>query len=218
MIKILAIIARIADLLPDNLAYWLAHLVATRDELPPGDTRRTLIVPVAHGATGTRLTRGAEATARKVAQLAVVYPNSIVAFGSFTGGNERLETELKKKAFCNADSRHYGGATSTIDEPLGAIRVTPGESFERVIVVTDEAHSFRGGKIIFPAFFPDVPVMVSLVPLRATIDPESPMETYHNPWKALIFQVLPTPIYWWWARKGPEYLASKAGFHQPIAR
>lgn len=219
MIKILTLIAYLADLiLPDSLAYSLAALVSTKDKLPEGDGKRTLIIPVAHGATGARLTKGGKAVAYKVRRLLINHPQSVIAFGSFTGGDQELEKREKSKLFGTADSRYYGGVTSTIDEPVGALKVTSGEKFERIIVVTDEAHSFRGGRIIFPTFFPDTPVIVSVVPLRATIDPESPMETYHNPWKALIFQVLPTPMYWWWSRKGYDYLASKAGFHQPISK
>lgn len=219
LIKILAITAYLANLLlPDSLAYWLSSLVSTKDMMPADDGKRTLIIPVAHGATQDRLTKGAEATATTVRQLLNYYTNSVVAFGSFTGGNEEFERRRKYNIFGSGDIRYYGGATSTIDEPLGALMVTEGEKFERVILVTDEAHSLRGGRVIFPTFFPGIPVIVCVVPLRAAVDPESPMETYHNPWKALIFQVLPTPIYWWWARKGAGCLTSKAGFHQPIAK
>lgn len=215
--KILAILAYVANLMPDSWAYALARLVSTKDKLPPSDNLRTLIVPVAHGTTKTGLTLGSMATSRRVYKLLDQFPNSAVVFGSFRGGIVDLEKRLKRATFGHTDVRHYGDAMSTIDEPVGVLRVIGNEKFDRVIFITDESHSYRGGKVIFKTFFPGIPLYVDVIPLKAAVDPESLMENYWNPWKALIFQVLPTPMYWWWSRKGPEYLATKAHFHQPIA-
>lgn len=205
-------------LLPDSWAYRLAEMVSTNDELPlGGDNRKTLIVPVAHGTTEVGLTSGSVATAWRVYQLLRQFPKSTVVFGGFRGGKPELERKLKIEIMRGTDVRYYGTAMSTIDEPVGVLEVIGDEKFDRVIFVTDEAHSYRGGRIIFKTFFPHTPLYVAVVPLKAAVDPRSLMENYWNPWKALIFQVAPTPLYWWWARKGPEYLATKAHFHQPIA-
>jgi hypothetical protein len=218
MEKVLAIFAYLANLiLPDSWAYIFARLVSTKDELPQGDNRKTLIIPVAHGTTGAGLTNGSVATAWRVYELQSQFPASAVVFGSFRGGKTELEKRLKMEIMNGIDVRYYGTAMSTIDEPVGVLGVIGDEKFDRVIFVTDEAHSYRGGKIIFKTFFPDTPLYVAVIPLQAAVDPGSLMENYWNPWKALIFQVAPTPLYWWWARMGPEYLATKAHFHQPIA-
>lgn len=219
MEKILWIIAYVANLiLPDSWAYALAHMVAANDPLPPDNNKKTLIVPVAHGTTKNRLTCGSFNVCSRVNQLLKQFPNSIVVFGSFAGSNIEMEKKLKLEMLASANVHHYGSAMSTIDEPVGVLRLIGDVDFKQVIFLTDEAHSYRGGRIIFTTFFLHTSVYVVAIPLILAVDPGSLMENYRNPWKALVYQVLPTPIYWWWARKGPLYLITKADFHQPVAK
>ena len=204
--------------LPDSWAYALAHVVAANDPLPPGNNKKTLIVPVAHGTTKNRLTCGSFNVCSRVKELLVRFPNSTVVFGSFAGSNIELERKLKLEMLASTNVHHYGSAMSTIDEPVGVLRLIGDADFEQVIFVTDEAHSYRGGRIIFTTFFPHMSVYVVAIPLILAVDPGSLMENYWNPWKALVYQVLPTPLYCWWARKGPLHLMTKASFHQPVTK
>jgi hypothetical protein len=174
---------------------WLAAKWAVNDPLP-----RTcdLLVPVAHGATKDRLSIGAENVARRTAEALTQLRNigqlPFVAFGAFTGSeNPELERTIKLTIFTG---KYIGQVMSTIEECWKVKQGLP-EFFNpaTIVVVTDEAHS-RRCRIVWRTFFPNSDIKIVSVKLADTIDSESPMSAYGNPWKILFFQAAPTPVWW----------------------
>lgn len=198
---------------------WLAEKWAVNDPLPE---ECDLLVPIAHGATPERLTRGAHAVALKTAEVLTQLRDQgqlpFVAFGAFTGSKKpELEMTLKLAFFFG---KYVGHVISTIEECLKVkanlpIFITP----SNIVVVSDEAHS-RRCRIVWKTFFPNAKVSIVSVRITDTIDPESPMWPYREGKLAVLaFQALPTPYFWYLAMRGPKYMATKATrLHQPIAR
>lgn len=215
MVFLLTFFADILNaILPSSLALWLARKWAVNDLLPE---EAHVIVPAAHGAKD-KPTNGAISVTVEVVELRCKYPKAFVAWGTY-GESPNPEVEWKYKRQYFGEQLHYGDVMVSIEECLGVKEVLP-ITFDKpgvvMIFVTDEAHS-RRFKLICKTFFPKADVRVISVPLWTAIDPSSPMGTYHNAWRALILQAAPTPLYWWWARKGPRYLATKKNFGQPVA-
>lgn len=222
MVTLLKIIAWLCDLLlPDALAFWLARRLAVNDSLPEGGGKDTLIVPAAHGTAGwDRASNGAVAVTNMVAKgIAPQFPFAQIYFGVFASGSyheHRLEMLYKLKRMPGAT--FYGEVVSSIEEFLFLMTMLPdGFQPKTLILITDEAHS-RRFKIIARTFFPSVDIRVVAIPLWDAIDTKATMKTYRSAWSALVLQAAPIPLYWWWARKGPRYLTTKAKIHQPTSK
>ncbi|KND49440.1 MAG: hypothetical protein AB198_00630 [Parcubacteria bacterium C7867-003] len=196
---------------------WLAEKWAVNDPLPE---KCDLLVPIAHGATKDRLTRGAEAVARKtttaVTELRDRYQLPFVAFGAFTGSeNPELERALKLKHF---SGKYVGTVMSTIEECLKVRANLPiFVTVSNIVVVTDEAHS-RRCRIVWKTFFPNAKVSILSVKITETVDPESPMEAYDKAWKVLFFQAVPTPLWWLLSLFGQKCLGRLEKLHTPLSK
>lgn len=191
----------------------LARWWAVNDTLPQS---AEWIIPVAHGATETRLTRGAEAVTQITFSLLTHYPHAFCAFGSFTGSPDPEVERLGKATLPR--SSYLGPIVSTIEECLAFKKslgdIEPGT----IIVVTDQAHS-RRCRIVWKTFFPKSDIRICAVSLRSTVDHDSPMTSYRKAWTAMLLQAAPTPFFWYLSLRGPEYMAKWATkIHQPVAK
>ncbi len=194
----------------------LAKLWAVNDSLP---NRVDLIVPVAHGATKSgRVTKGADAVGFITRGLLRLYADQspVVVFGVFSK-SEYPDIEEAFKSMLLPNAIFVKGVVSTIEECLKVkAALAPNFAPKRILVVTDEAHS-RRCRIVWRVFFPDAEIYIVAVPISETKDKESPMLPYHSKWATLIFQALPTPYFWYLAKRGPDYMSSKAeSLHQPV--
>lgn len=199
---------------------WLSNLweVNNEYELPQ---QADLIVPVAHGATDKRLTRGAEAvTEMTVALLRRYKRRPVVIYGAFDCQNAEIEERLKKTAFTAETWKliFIGNVISTIKECWMIKAGLPVEFDPKVIiVVTDKAHS-RRCRMVWRTFFPKAKIYIVAIAIGKTLDRESPMITYHKSWKILLLQAMPTPYFWYLSLRGEAYMQTKADLHQPITK
>lgn len=198
-----------------NLLGRLSEVWSVNDPLP---IRVDLVVAVAHGATNSKLTRGAKAVVHCTRNISSQYQFApIVAYGSF-GGSERPEVEGIRKLteLSEIPNLIYIGLVWSTIEECRRVKESLPEGFlpEVILIVTDQAHS-RRCRVVWRTFFPDSDVRIVSVDLSSTIDPESPMAAYRAKWKALTFQAVPTPFYWFMSLFGESGLLLIEGFHQP---
>ncbi len=219
LVTILTIFADLCNFcLPNSLAEVILKKLAVNDPLPPSKGR-VVIMPVAHGTTiDNRPTAGLKTVVKETYFLATIHyqGKATLIYNAYSQSPDpSIERRFKEDHLGGI----YGGlAESSIDEVVNADEIFSKEGLPDVFIwQTDQAHSIRA-KIILQAFYPDTTVCVRSVLVRDTIDPKSAMGTYHNIWRILILQIAPTPLFWWWSRKGKKYLATKAGFHQPAAK
>lgn len=202
------------------LIEWLARRWSVNDPLPE---QVELLVPVAHGATETRLTRGAQAVANRTAsalsQLKAKGQFPFLVFGAFTGSKNPEIEKLEKLRIIALYGKFVGTVMSTIEECVRVRENLP--KFETkdglprvIVVVTDEAHS-RRCRIVWRAFFPNSTIKIVSVRIADTVDSESPMSAYGNPWKILFFQAAPTPVWWLASLFGEKALLRIGKLHTP---
>jgi hypothetical protein len=214
MIAVLRLIAQLCDLfLPESMALWLAKKWAVNDALPK---TIDLVVPVAPGSTTRRITTGSFMVASEALGIGLDCGANIV-FGSFAGNKDPdVERTVRDIMFQLMRKVYVGRVWSTVEECVAVKKAVGNSAHQNIVIITDEAHS-RRCRMIWRTIFPESKIYIAVVPLVDCVDAESPMETYHSVWKAFVFQVVPTPVFWWWCRKGPDYLATKAaGYHQPV--
>lgn len=198
----------------------LASKWAVNDPLP---RICDLLVPVAHGATGTKLTRGAQAVANRTAsalsQLKAKEQFPFLIFGAFTGSkNPEIEKQEKLRIIAPY-GKFVGTVMSTIEECVRIRENLPKFDTENglprvIVVVTDEAHS-RRCRIVWRTFFPTSDIKIVSVKIADTVDSESPMSAYGNPWKILFFQAAPTPVWWFASLFGEKAMLRIGKFHTP---
>ncbi len=201
----------------------LARIWAVNDSVPEITlhSERLLIAMVAHGATSSRLTYGANAVVQEASKLLhKCMGNPLVAYGSFAGNPEpELETQLKHDYLRCTDHGfreiRIGSVWSTVEECRKIKQNLPtGFVPKWVVVVTDEAHS-RRCRIVWKTFFPTSKVIIVSVPIESTLDPESPMITYHDLETILWNQAKWTPIFWTLSLFGEIALQMVERGHQP---
>lgn len=174
-----------------------------------------LIALVSIGSAKTRLSRGATSTISKTLELLKKYPEAKVVFGSFAGNSENSISEESEKAKIFGDRGFYAGRVwTTISECLAYKAAFP--KARNVIFVTEEAHS-RRARIVWNCLWPEAKIYIVSVSLSETIDSSADMGTYHNPWKTMILQAGPTPIYKVATMLGQSTLKLLGGIHQPTS-
>jgi len=200
----------------DRVIVWLARLWAVNDSkrLPK---EVDLIALVSIGAKQKDLTRGAYSTVNRAKRLLEKYGNKPwVVFGAFTGNGDHSTEERLKSDYFDGDRHVYVGMVlSTISECLAYKSAFP--SAKSVIFVTEEGHS-RRARIIWKCLWPEAEIFIVPVPIKSTLDVDSPMRPYRKIWTILAFQALPTPVYWAASLLGPKYMKKLGGMHQPITR
>lgn len=184
------------------------------DESPLLPEKVDLVALVSIGSAKTRLSRGATSTIAKTLELLNKYPEANVVFGAFAGNspNSISEEDTKRQIF--GDRGFAGRVWTTISECL-AYKEAFTEA-KSVAFVTEEAHS-RRARIVWNCLWPEARVYIVSVKLSDAVDSDADMGTYHNPWKALILQAGPTPIYKIAAMIGPAVLKLLDGIHQPTS-
>lgn len=174
-----------------------------------------LIALVSIGSAKARLSRGAIATVTKTLELLKKHPEARVVFGAFAGNSQNSISEENAKRQIFGDRGFFAGEVwTTISECLAYRAAFP--EAKSVAFVTEEAHS-RRARIVWKCLWPEAKVYIVSVKLSETIDTESDMGTYHHPWKALILQSGPTPIYKIAAIFGQATLKLLGGIHQPTS-
>ncbi|OGG89909.1 hypothetical protein A3G12_01550 [Candidatus Kaiserbacteria bacterium RIFCSPLOWO2_12_FULL_54_10] len=191
-----------------------AQLWSAGEDPPP---RADLVAMVAFGATGKRLTRGAQATLEVAVVLAARYRNVRVASGEFTlSPSPGLEWSLKQLFF--KDPIFAGEVISTIEEAekIRAV-LPPGFVPEDIVVVTDQWHS-RSAKRIWEWVWRDVKpnIHIVAVPSSATIDAESPMGLGRRHWTWALINVLRDKFLECFPERGIPWM-KKLRLRQPVA-
>ena len=180
VVKILCFIARV--LLTHEQAYRMAARRAVRDPLPK---IAKVICSITFGATTSRLTRGAQATSRRIMEMcsSLYYSRATILFGEFTlNPTSGLEEQLKKEIF-PPNAKSFGRVISTIEDierPLAMLS----NDIDPIIFVTDEAHSRSVRTIINRCLAQRNSIQriyVDCVSTRDVIDQENPMNALRDP-------------------------------------
>ncbi len=195
------------------LVDWLARKWAVNNAPPQF---ADLVFVVAHGSVGRHASVGLAAVVRRTQELMRVYckntTRTILAFGEFTFSEYHGE-ERSFKLQSLPSGYFLGQVASTTEEAMKAaelMTMVPCDP-RKIVIVTDEAHS-RRCRLIWRRFFPLAEVFIVSVPLRSTIERESPMTAYRTAWRILLLNVLLTPMF---ASMKREQMVKLAGFHQP---
>lgn len=148
---------------------------------PPPETV-DLIAVVSYGATGNRLTKGAEAIVKKAFALYKNHPEALAAYGAFTlSPDPKVEERIKRQIFPNGI--FAGTVISTIEECQKIKAALPtGFGPKKVVVVTGTCHS-RTARLVWKTYFPNSQIFLVTIPAYEEIDPENPMKFLRSSWK-----------------------------------
>ncbi len=206
---LLDFIASLAErVLPDNLAYALARKFCRKDLVPE---EIDVVFATSHGATQTDMTNGTKFIARTAADL--TDRKKIKVYSGEFSGNPIPGIELKSKEALGFIP--IGKITSTIDEAQKMQHILGRCFLGTIVLITDQTHSQRC-RMIWKVFFPQATIAVIALPSAEFMDTNSPMRTYHSPWRLFVFQMLVTPIFWVWCAQGEKKLLQISHLHQPL--